>query len=140
MRRLLLPAALLFSGCAASSPWKRANCERFELKKINFAVCSDVTVGQHCAQGALDDKTGKPVWYHPRACHISHPGRKSTIFLGRSYQGCVFHELCHEERPNNPAYCEEHFKCAGDEPIPAQQGPTAGSYPSDESGHWNRRR
>lgn len=112
MRPIL--CALILSACATPG-YRAAACERFPMKGYNIAVCADESVGEHCKRECAMTDSGKPVTYHPRACHIpGKAGRKSTIFVGRSFTACVIHEICHEEHPGNPLLCEKKYPCVGD--------------------------
>jgi len=106
----------IISGCAALTPsFKSANCDRFRFGGYNVLACDDVAVGVHCKREAKLTDSGKPVTYHPRACHV--PGkawRKANIFIGKSYLACLPHEICHNENPGDPLKCENEYPCVGD--------------------------
>jgi hypothetical protein len=117
----------LLNGCA-STPFSRANCERFRHNGYNVLACDDDAVGKHCARGSRDiviphkwhpamADNGKIVDYLPRACFHSRPwafGRKPNIIIGRSHLICLSHEICHFEHPGRPDYCENEYPCVGD--------------------------
>lgn len=124
----LLGVAAAVSGCAHESAYRRADCERFRMKGYVVLACDDDAVGQHCAKGArvvgsphkrLTPRAdnGKILDYLPRACthhRFAAFGRKKVINIGKSYMGCLSHEIAHLEYPDRPAYVESNFPCVGD--------------------------
>ena len=114
-------------GCA-SSPWARAECDRFRFRGYNVIACNDKAVGEHCRRGSrsvlkahewveTSSDSGKPLDYYPRACtefRATAFNRKPTIAIGKSYLACLPHEIAHFENPGSPAWVEENFKCVGD--------------------------
>lgn len=115
----LVVGALAMSACTTAPSYKAADCDRFRFRNYNVLACDDESVGRHCKAvankyGSLSD-SGKPVTYHPRACHITRPGgRKPNIVIGRSYMSCLAHEICHNENPWDAAKCEREYPCVGD--------------------------
>lgn len=98
------------------------------MKGYVVLACDDDAVGQHCAKGARvigsphkrlvpRADNGKAVDYLPRACLHHRPaffGRKKIINIGKSYLGCLTHEIAHYEYPDRPAWVEANFPCVGD--------------------------
>jgi hypothetical protein len=113
--RMAVLVALVLSGCQSAPSFKAADCYRFRHKGYNVLACDDMSVGIHCKRVARVADNGKPVNYHPRACHVQRGfGRKANIFVGKSYMACLPHEICHEENPWEPAMCEQKYPCVGD--------------------------
>ncbi len=125
---LFFAACALLSGCASSSAFARADCERQRMQGYNVLVCNDAAVGEHCAKGGriigsphsryipLADN-GKMVDYQPRACFEFYPlsfHRKPFLVIGKSYMNCAFHEIGHWENPWRPEWVEKNIPCVGD--------------------------
>lgn len=114
MRYLLL--LLVLTGCVTPS-YHAANCVRYRHVKYNVLACDDVAVGKKCAEICETDDQGHKVNYYPRACLDTRPerwSRKPTVLIGRSFMGCLDHEVCHVENPNNPLMCEDKYPCVQD--------------------------
>ena len=124
----LIVLNLALAGCVSSSAFKRADCQRSRFPGFIVLACDDRAVGEHCRRGdrsvvsphvwiAGKTDTGKPVDYYPRACLIHRPayfGRKKVMAIGKSHLGCVLHEKCHFDFPDDPAKCEREYPCLGD--------------------------
>ena len=104
--------AFNFAGCA-SSPWARADCLRIRQDRWNVLACSDAAVAGHCKRICPTDDFGRPINYYPRACQDWFRG-KPVIFIGRSHMGCLPHEICHVEHPDDDAMCAAKYPCVQD--------------------------
>mgnify|MGYP001619897477 CR=1 FL=1 len=120
--------AIFFCGCISELAFRRADCVRYRYSDYNVFACDDRAVGERCARGSRDTVSahvwhpviadnGKPVDYLPRACFDRRSevfGRKANLIIGKSFTGCIYHELCHKEFPSDPAHCEKEYPCLGD--------------------------
>lgn len=105
---------LALCGCASDSAFKRAGCTRFRFGEYNILACNDRAVGEHCKKICPRTDFGGVVDYLPRACFKpSIWGRRSTVFIGGSYMGCLPHELCHLEG-HPPKDCALKYPCVED--------------------------
>lgn len=105
---------LLMAGCATPS-FKAADCVRYRHNSYNVLVCNDDSVNIHCSKGQADD--GSKEKYFTRACLNPAPesyGRRPNIIIGKSYMGCIDHEICHLEHPQDPMFCMKKFPCVED--------------------------
>lgn len=104
----------LLIGCANIS-YKSADCDRFRYKKFNILACDDESVNIHCHKdgGTWDD--GTPVDSRRiRGCYkYGIFNRKGLIFIGRSYLGCLPHEICHAEGYEDK-FCMDKYPCVGE--------------------------
>ncbi len=115
LRHVWIGLCFLVTGCASAPSYKAAGCDRFRMQGYNILACNDASVGLHCARVCRLTDSGKPVTYHPRACHIpGKNGRKATIAIGKSFLACLPHEIAHNEHPNDPAFVEKNYPCVGD--------------------------
>lgn len=110
MKHIALSALILLTGCA-SAGYRAADCVRIRHAKYNVLACDDFAVKEHCRRKAGTD-------YYPRACITIFSrrfGRKDSIKIGKSYLGCLSHEIGHHENPDKPeAWVAERFPCVGD--------------------------
>lgn len=116
MKILLLTLAL--SACAAPS-FKAADCQRMRFDRWNVLICNDDSVSLHCMRlgqkygGTTDQGNALGPMHASMGCWDARPtwyGRKGNIIVGRSYVGCVGHEVCHAEgKP--PTLCDRDYPC-----------------------------
>lgn len=106
---------VLFCGCV-TSPWRSADCERHRMRGYDVLACNDDAVDHYCHKHGKTWDDGTPLDSRRiRACaHKTWHGRRPKIFMGKSYMGCVLHEIAHLENPGEAAMVEKKYPCIGE--------------------------